>query len=250
MLQVLKHNLDRRADRVRVFELGRVFSRDAAVQTSDTQVAGIQQPLRIAGLAYGGAVQRQWSAKDAAADFFDIKGDVESLLAPQLAEFVASEHPAMHPGRCAAVLIGGLPVGVVGELHPKWRQGYELSQAPILFELDLEAVMQRQLPAAKAIGKFQDVERDIAVIVRESVGHAALMQSIRSADTQGLLTDTLLFDVYRPKEGSAGMVQGEKSLAVRLTLASTQATLTEDQIEAAVKAVLEQLSTDHGARLR
>ena len=250
LLQVLKHNLDRRADRVRVFELGRVFARDPAVQTSDSQVAGIQQPLRVAGLAYGSAVQRQWSTKDTAADFFDIKGDVENLLAPQKAEFVASEHPAMHPGRCAAVMLGGKNIGVVGELHPKWRQGYELAQAPILFELDLDAVMQRQLPAATAVGKFQDVERDIAVIVDESVGHAALMQSIHKADTGGLLANALLFDVYRPKEGSAGMAQTEKSLAVRLTLASAQATLTEEQIESAVKAVLAQLTADLGARLR
>jgi phenylalanyl-tRNA synthetase beta chain len=250
LLQILKHNLDRKADRVRIFELGRVFMRDASVQTSDTQVAGIQQPLRVAGLAFGGAVQRQWSAKDAAADFFDVKGDVESLLAPQQATFVAAEHPAMHPGRCAKVLLNGQEVGVIGELHPRWRQGYELPQAPVLFELDLAAIMQRDLPAAKPIAKFQDVERDIAVIVRESVSHAALMAAVHAAPTQGLLQEALLFDVYRPKDSGVGMEQGEKSLAVRLTLASLEATLTEEQIEATVAAVLRQLQQDLGARLR
>jgi phenylalanyl-tRNA synthetase beta chain len=250
LLQILKHNLDRKADRVRIFELGRVFMRDAAVKTSDTQVAGIRQPLRIAGLAFGGAVQRQWSAKDAAADFFDVKGDVESLLAPLRATFVAAEHPAMHPGRCAKVMLNGQEIGVIGELHPRWKQGYELPQAPILFELDLAAVMQRDLPAAKPIAKFQDVERDIAVIVREEVGHATLMAAVHAAPTQGLLQDALLFDVYRPKDPSVGMEQGEKSLAVRLTLASLEATLTEEQIEQAVAAVLKQLQQDLGARLR
>jgi phenylalanyl-tRNA synthetase beta chain len=250
LLQILKHNLDRKADRVRIFELGRVFMRDASVKTSDTQVAGIQQPLRIAGLAFGGAVQRQWSAKDAAADFFDVKGDVESLLAPLQATFVAAERPAMHPGRCAKVLLHGKEIGVIGELHPRWKQGYELPQAPILFELDLASVTQRDLPAAKPIAKFQDVERDIAVIVRESVSHAQLMAAIHAAPTQGLLQDALLFDVYRPKEHSVGMEQGEKSLAVRLTLASLEATLTEEQIEAAVAAVVEQLRIELGARLR
>ena len=250
LLQILKHNLDRKASRVRIFELGRVFMRDASVKTSDTQVAGISQPLRIAGLAFGGAVQRQWSAKDAAADFFDVKGDVENLLAPLQATFTAAQHPAMHPGRCAKVFVGGKDIGVIGELHPRWKQGYELPQAPVLFELDLAAVMQRDLPAAKAIGKFQDVERDIAVIVRESVGHAALMAAIHAAPTQGLLQDALLFDVYRPKDSSPGMEQGEKSLAVRLTLGSSDATLTEEQIEAAVAAVLQQLGKDVGGRLR
>jgi phenylalanyl-tRNA synthetase beta chain len=250
LLQILKHNLDRKADRVRIFELGRVFMRDASVKTSDTQVAGILQPLRIAGLAFGGAVQRQWSAKDAAADFFDVKGDVESLLAPLQATFVAAEHPAMHPGRCAKVMLNGQEIGVIGELHPRWKQGYELPQAPILFELDLAFVMQRDLPAAKPIAKFQDVERDIAVIVREGVGHAALMAAIHAAPTQGLLQDALLFDVYRPKDNSVGMEQGEKSLAVRLTLGSAAATLTEEQIEAAVAAVVQQLQTDVQARLR
>jgi phenylalanyl-tRNA synthetase beta chain len=250
LLQILKHNLDRKADRVRIFELGRVFMRDASVKTSDTQVAGIQQPLRIAGLAFGGAVQRQWSAKDAAADFFDVKGDVESLLAPQQASFVAAEHPAMHPGRCAKVMLNGQEIGVIGELHPRWKQGYELPQAPILFELDLAFVMQRNLPAAKPIPKFQDVERDIAVIVREGVGHAALMAAVHAAPTQGLLQDALLFDVYRPKDAGVGMEPGEKSLAVRLTLASLEATLTEEQIEQAVAAVLKQLQQDLGARLR
>jgi phenylalanyl-tRNA synthetase beta chain len=250
LLQILKHNLDRKANRVRIFELGRVFMRDASVKTSDTQVAGIQQPLRIAGLAFGGAVQRQWSAKDAAADFFDVKGDVESLLAPLQATFVAAEHPAMHPGRCAKVLLGGQEIGVIGELHPLWRQGYELPQAPILFELDLAFVMQRDLPAAKPIAKFQDVERDVAVIVREGVGHAALMAAVHAAPTQGMLQDAMLFDVYRPKDNSVGMEPGEKSLAVRLTLASLEATLTEEQIEQAVAAVLKQLQQDLGARLR
>jgi phenylalanyl-tRNA synthetase beta chain len=250
LLQILKHNLDRKADRVRIFELGRVFLRDAAVKTSDTQVAGIQQPLRIAGLAFGGAVQRQWSAKDAAADFFDVKGDVESLLAPLQATFVAAEHPAMHPGRCAKVFAGDKEIGVIGELHPCWKQGYELPQAPILFELDLAAVMERDLPAAKPIAKFQDVERDIAVIVREGAGHAALMAAIHAAPTQGLLQDALLFDVYRPKEAGVGMEPGEKSLAVRLTLGSPAATLTEEQIESAVAAVVQQLQTDLHARLR
>jgi phenylalanyl-tRNA synthetase beta chain len=254
LLDVLKHNLDRKAARVRVFELGRVFARDASVKTAieegAQQVQGIAQPLRVAGLAFGGAVQRQWAAKDTAADFFDVKGDVEVLLAPARPEFKAFEHPAMHPGRCAQVILNGQAIGVIGELHPRWKQGYDLPQAPVMFELDLQAVMDRELPAATAISKFQAVERDIAVVVKEGVGHTALMQAIHAADTKGLLRDALLFDVFRAKEASSSMALDEKSLAIRLTLQGLDATLTDEQIEAAVAAVLASLQAALGARLR
>jgi phenylalanyl-tRNA synthetase beta chain len=254
LLDVLKHNLDRKAARVRLFELGRVFARDASVKTmieeGAQQVQGIAQPLRIAGLAFGGAVQRQWSSKDTATDFFDVKGDVEALLAPAKPEFKAFEHPAMHPGRCAQVILNGQAIGVIGELHPRWKQGYDLPQAPVMFELDLETVMARALPAATAISKFQAVERDIAVVVKESVGHTALMQAIHAADTKGLLQDALLFDVFRAKEASSSMALDEKSLAIRLTLQGDDATLTDEQIEAAVAAVLQALQAKLGARLR
>jgi phenylalanyl-tRNA synthetase beta chain len=258
LLDVLKHNLDRKAARVRLFELGRVFARDASVKTmieeGAQQVQGIAQPLRIAGLTFGGAVQRQWSSKDTAADFFDVKGDVEALLGPTNSwakpEFKAFEHPAMHPGRCAQVILNGQAIGVIGELHPRWKQGYDLPQAPVMFELDLEAVMARELPAATAISKFQAVERDIAVVVKEGVGHTALMQAIHAAETKGLLQDALLFDVFRAKEASANMALDEKSLAIRLTLQGVDATLTDEQIEAAVAAVLASLQTALGAHLR
>jgi phenylalanyl-tRNA synthetase beta chain len=254
LIDVLKHNLDRKASRVRVFELGRVFMRDPRVKTTieegAQQVQGIAQPLRVAGLAFGGAVQRQWSAKDTAADFFDVKGDVQALLAPAQPEFKAFVHPAMHPGRCAQVWLNGQAIGVIGELHPRWKQCYDLVQAPVMFELDLEAVMARVLPVAKPISKFQAVERDIAVVVNESVGHAALMQVIDATHTQGLLQDALLFDVFRAKEATASMAHDEKSLAIRLTFQGHEATLTDEQIDAAVAAVLHQLKEQLGARLR
>ena len=119
-----------------------------------------------------------------------------------------------------------------------------------MFELDLEAVMLRALPTATPISKFQAVERDIAVVVQESVGHAALMQTIYAADTKGLLQDALLFDVFRAKEATASMALDEKSLAIRLKLQSEDTTLTDEQIEAAVTAVLQALQHKLGARLR
>jgi phenylalanyl-tRNA synthetase beta chain len=250
LLQVLKFNLDRKAPRVNVFELGRVFLRDPNSQNTDTTVAGFNQPMRVSGLAYGPRAALHWGQSDKGVDFFDIKGDVEALLAPMQAVFAPATHPAMHPGRCASVSVAGKPIGFVGELHPQWRQGYDLIQAPLLFELELDAVLQRRVPVFKTVSKLQPVERDVAVIVRESVTHAALMAAILGANTQGLLKGATLFDVYRPQQANASMQLGEKSLAVRLVLSSDTATLTDESIEAATLAVLENLQSLLHARLR
>jgi phenylalanyl-tRNA synthetase beta chain len=250
LLQVLKFNLDRKAERVRVFEVGRVFARDASVQTTDTTVRGVRQPMKVAGLAYGDPDGLQWGRKAGHGDFYDMKGDVQALLAPLQAEFTPAAHPAMHPGRCAAIRIDGREVGVVGELHPRWRQQWELPHTPLLFELDLDAVVARQVPVFEPVPRFQPAERDIAVIVSEQVTHDQLLGAIRSADTGGLLRGAMLFDVYKPQQASAGLALGEKSLAVRLTLARSDATLTDEQIEAAVRAVVERVSTRLGGRLR
>ncbi|NBW25613.1 MAG: phenylalanine--tRNA ligase subunit beta [Betaproteobacteria bacterium] len=151
LIQVAQFNQARKVPRVRVFELGRVFLRDASVVDSDTTVAQFDQPMRVAGLALGSADTLQWGRSDAAVDFFDVKGDVEALFAPQRLEFVpasaSAHHPALHPGRSASVRLSGVDIGVVGELHPQWRQSYGLTAAPIVFELDLAAVLRRPVPA-------------------------------------------------------------------------------------------------------
>jgi phenylalanyl-tRNA synthetase beta chain len=254
LLQVLKFNCDRKADRVRVFELGRVFLRNPSVPESDTTVQGVHQPMRVAGLAYGPCDTLQWGQPARNVDFFDLKGDVQALLAPLHPVFEPATHPAMHPGRCARVLLDGRAIGFVGELHPQWRQGYELAQAPLLFELELAAVLARPVPHFSPVPKQQAVERDIAVVVSEAVTHAELMARVWGADTGGLLRNALLFDVYRPKprsdESVGGLAAGEKSLAVRLTLNGPEASLTDGQIDAAVQAVVQQLTAHLGARLR
>jgi phenylalanyl-tRNA synthetase beta chain len=250
LLNVVKFNVDRKASRVRVFEIGRVFHKDASVQNTDTTVQGFDQPMHVAGIAFGSAAPLQWGTKEQAADFFDVKADVEALLAPAVPQFEAAEHPAMHPGRCAKVLVNGQAVGHVGELHPRWRQSWELTQAPVMFELSLDAVLHRDVPKSTGVAKFPNVERDIAVIVKDSVTHAQLMAAVHAAKTQGLLRNAVLFDVYRPKAESAAMAMDEKSLAVRLTLNSDEATLNEAQIEGVVQAVLAELATQVSARLR
>lgn len=253
LIAVLKFNLDRKAQRVRLFELGRVFRKDAAVKDSDTTVAGFDQPMRAAGLCYGPVDALQWGRADRAVDFFDVKGDVQSLLAPMQTSFRPGEHPAMHPGRCASVWLGERCIGHVGELHPKWRQAYDLALAPVMFELELDAVLQRDVPVFQSVSRHQPVERDLAIVVKESVTHAAVMEAVHAGGGD-LLRHAVLFDVYRPKKlGDAlagGLAADEKSLAVRLTLNRDDATLTDEEIDGAVKGALEALAQRVAARLR
>ncbi len=244
LLQVLKFNQDRKAQRVRVFEIGRVFLRDDSVVSSDTTVKGFDQPMRLAGLAVGSNDAPEWGCKERPVDFYDVKGDLEALLAPVVLTFVPDQHPAMHPGRCARIMLADVTVGFVGELHPKWRQSYDLVQAPVLFEIDLEAVLSRQVPRFKGVPKFQVVERDIAVLVNERVTHDSLMRAIWAAPVGGVLRDALLFDIYRPQQSD------EKSMAVRLMLNSDELALTEEQIDAAVASVVATLAAQLDARQR
>ncbi|ODV13058.1 MAG: phenylalanine--tRNA ligase subunit beta [Rubrivivax sp. SCN 70-15] len=249
LVAALRHNLARRASRVRVFELGRVFRRDASVVDGPLAVAGVAQPQRVAGLAFGPCLPLQWASREQPVDFFDVKGDVEALFAPRRPVFEAGTHPAMHPGRCARVLLDGREVGHVGELHPRWRQAYELPQAPLLFELDQEALLERPLPVFEPLPRQQAVQRDLALVVRDDVRHDALIACLRD-DPAGLVRSATLFDVFKPSGAASGLQAGERSLAVRLELLDQDSTLTDERIEAALAAAVARTTARLGARLR
>ena len=242
LVAVLKNNLARRASRVRVFEIGRVYWRDQAAPAGERTVAGLQQPLRLSGLVYGAGQPMQWSEKERTADFFDAKGDVQSLLVPHMPSFTPAQHPAMHPGRCAAVHVAGRAIGFVGELHPRWRQAYELPHAPVLFELDLDAVLAQPAPQYAGLPRQQPAHRDLALVVGDAVTHDALLGAL-GKDPARLVRTATLFDVYR-------LSAGERSLAIRLELLDDEATLTDDRIEAAVTAAVARAQAACGARLR
>ena len=249
LVGALRLNLTRKAPRVRVFEIGRVFMRDALVSDGELTVAGVHQPTRVAALAYGGAEVAQWGGRERGADFFDAKGDIEALLAPHTARFVVATHPAMHPGRCAAVMLGRRLIGHVGELHPKWRQAYELPHAPVMLELDLQAVLDRPLPVFQPVSRQQPVWRDVSLVLRDEISHDALIGALGD-DPAGLIRSATLFDVFKPTETVAGMAAGERSMAVRLELLDFDSTLTEDRIEVAVAAAVARAGQAVGARLR
>jgi len=249
LVNVLRYNLARKATRVRVFEVGRVFRRDARVADGALTVGGIHQPMCLAGLAYGSADALQWGTKERAVDFFDVKGDVEALLAPRIVRFVSGSHAALHPGRCALIEVDGTPVGVIGELHPRWRQDYELPAAPVVFELDLQAVLARAVSEFVPLARQQSVWRDLSLVGKESVTHEALMQAIR-ATSISLVRSAQLYDIYKPQTPSGDIGPGERSMTVRLELLDDENTLTDERIDAVVGQVLAGLSARLGVRLR
>ncbi len=250
LVNVLRYNLARKCERLRIFELGRAYLRDASVDDDDAHVAGLEQPLRLAGLAYGAADELQWGSKERAADFFDIKGDIEALFAPRELRFVPAVHPALHPGRSAAVEFEGRVVGHVGELHPRWRQAYELPVAPLLFELDAAALFARELPSVVAVARQQPVWRDLSVIAAETVTHDQLVHAVVSAGAP-LVRSVRLWDIYKPRQADSSEIPANKrSLTLRMELLDDAMTLTEERIEVAVADVLAALQQRLGARLR
>jgi phenylalanyl-tRNA synthetase beta chain len=249
LVNVLRYNLARRATRVRVFEIGRVFRRSPQSPEGEVAVAGVEQPLRLGGLAYGDAAELQWGETERRVDLFDVKGDIEALFAPLVPRFVAAPHPALHPGRSARIELNGKTVGFVGELHPKWRQGYELPSAPIVFEIDADALTQRPVPQAQPVPRQQSAWRDIAIIVGEHVTHEALIGAI-VGEGSGLVKSARLFDVYKPATPTADIGARERSLAVRIELRDDEATLTDERIDAVMAGLIESLRRDLGGRLR
>src|SRR5205823_6250759 len=149
LIEVVRKNHSRKVPRIRVFEVGRVYLRDAAAQDGPLSVAGVRQPVRIGAAAYGPVLDEQWDTAARGVDFFDVKADLENLIAPLPVRFEPAAHPALHPGRSARVLVDGKPAGWIGELHPKWQQKYELPQPPVLFEVEAEPLEAVPLPARR-----------------------------------------------------------------------------------------------------
>ena len=246
----LKTNLARSQNRVRVFELAKVFLRDASVTASDATVPNINQPLKLAGLAYGSTQPEQWSETLRAVDFYDVKGDIERLFAPLRLTFVPFAHIAAHPGRCAQIVLDGQNIGWLGQLHPRLQQSHDLPNAPMLFELDAAAVFARSVPVATAVSKQPMVTRDLALIVPRDVSAQAMNDAFAALrqhnPNAAIIRDVQLFDLYQGEH----MADTEKSMAYRFYMQDMEATLTDAQIDELMQTVLTSVSTATGARLR
>ena len=236
LLEVLGTNLARKRDRVRVFEMGRCFERAGQ---------GYHQPLRLGGLAYGDALPEQWGTAKRPVDLFDVKGDLAALVAPRILTTDRGSHPALHPGRAARVLIDGVVVGWLGELHPRLVRHFELPRVPIAFELELPPLLARPMPAAVPVPKLPVARRDLAVVVDDGVPAQDVLAALDAARPP--FVDAIrLFDVYR----GPGIPAGKKSLAILVLMQDTARTLTDAEIDATVAEMLRLLTDRFSATLR
>lgn len=237
----LATNRKRQTNRVRVFEIGRCFTRSPSGQPVD----GFHQPIRLAALAGGLARPEQWGEAGRSVDFFDLKADLEALLFPRVAEFERAVHPALHPGRSAQIVLDGKCIGFIGELHPVWVQRYELGAAPVVFEIELEALLETVTPAYREVSRFPAVTRDLALVVDQDAAAAQLLKGLQSV-APAIVQRIELFDQYQGK----GIEQNRKSLAFRVVMQETQRTLEDAEVDAVMTALTRHAEENLGAKLR
>ncbi|MGH8146903.1 MAG: phenylalanine--tRNA ligase subunit beta, partial [Rhodanobacteraceae bacterium] len=263
LVGALQRNRNRQQARVRLFEGGVVFSkRDSGPGTRDSGTAKAKAEAKnassdhvpvetamLAAVACGSAQAEQWGEPRRALDFFDVKGDLQSLIAlsgsPQGWSFEARELPAwLHPGRGARVVRDGVAVGVIGMLHPALQKQLDLPETCV-FEIAQPALRARAIPVAAELPRFPSLRRDIAIEVDEAVAWAGVAGAIR-ANLQTIVTEVVLFDCFH----GPGLSEGRKSLAIGLILQDGSRTLTDQDADSCVADVVALLERDFGATLR
>ncbi len=235
LVNAVAFNASRKQGRVRMFEVGRCFLNQPAYP----------QPWRIGAIAFGDAAPAQWGQQARAVDFYDIKADLEALLAPLVASYRPAAHAAFHPGKSAAVVVDGETVGWVGELHPSWQRKYDLPSAPVLFELELRVAEQGELPVYQEVSKFPAIRRDLAAEFDENVRYEDISNALKRGGA-GILREVVVFDLYRGQ----GVQKGKKSLAFSVLLQDTHKTLTDAEAEKAVAELRRILQEQFKAKLR
>ncbi|MEQ6917556.1 phenylalanine--tRNA ligase subunit beta [Halomonas aquatica] len=239
LVRALTHNLNRQQSRVRLFETGLVFR---------GELDHLQQIPMLGALVCGPREPEGWAGDKAPVDFFDLKGDLESLLAlgePEAWRFEPGEHPALHPGQCARILHRGEEAGWIGTLHPGVRAKLGLKVDALLFEVRLDALTQGEVPAFTPLSRHPEVRRDLAFLVDEALPVQSLLDTIRSQAGEWLV-ESHLFDVYQGK----GVSEGHKSVALGLTWQHPSRTLNDEEINQLVDAIVAESRQHLGAELR
>lgn len=238
LLETLVYNQKRQQGRVRLFETGLRFER----RDKATEQEGM-----LSAVVCGPVASENWANGSREADFYDAKGDLESLatMLGHSFSFARENHPALHPGQSARVYIGERPVGWIGTLHPGIQKSLDLNGTVCLYELSLEAVLNGHVPHFKAFSKFPEVRRDLAMLVDEETEWAAVEAVAREAAGE-LLTGLRVFDVYQGEH----VTEGRRSLALSLFLQHPERTLGDAEVQELLDGVTDALSTRLGAQLR
>ncbi|EKE86894.1 phenylalanine--tRNA ligase subunit beta [Idiomarina xiamenensis] len=243
LIGAASYNQKRQQQQIALFESGLRFIAD------DNADCGVQQQPMLAGLRAGKMFGEHWSDGDRAVDFYDVKGDVEALIA-QTADaaqfrFVADQHPALHPGQCAAIYKAGRLVGYVGAIHPQFEKPLGLNGRTFVFEIEQAALLHRPLPEAQTISKQPSMRRDIALVVSTSVAAGEVLAAIENIGVNQLV-GLNLFDVYRGQ----GVADGQQSLALSLTFQHPERSLDEHEVNEAMNTVVKKLESEFQATLR
>ena len=239
LVRALQHNLNRQQSRVRLFETGLTFR---------GELDHLHQTPMLGALVCGPREPEGWNSGREPVDFFDLKGDLESLLSlgePHAWRFEPGEHPALHPGQCARILHRGEEAGWIGTLHPAVRASLGLKVDALLFEVRLDALTQGRVPAFTPLSRHPEVRRDLAFVVDEGLPVQSLLDTIR-AQAGEWLVESHLFDVYQGK----GVPAGRKSVALGLTWQHPSRTLNDDEINQLVDAIVAESRQHLGAELR
>ncbi|MEX0623871.1 phenylalanine--tRNA ligase subunit beta [Saccharospirillum sp.] len=239
LVKALTHNLKRQQDRVRLFETGLRFRVTAK---------GTEQIAMVSGIATGSRLPEAWYENGELLDFFDVKGDVEQVLALVKGvefDFLPGRHSALHPGQSARIERNGKLVGYIGALHPSLARQFDIKQPTFLFELRLDRIAKTQLPAFTALSRYPGSTRDLAVVVDEETPVADLMNSVREIAGEDLESLTL-FDIYRGK----GIDSQRKSVALGLTWQNPSRTLTDEEVNSLMDSIINTLQTRFDAALR
>ncbi|SDN13257.1 phenylalanine--tRNA ligase subunit beta [Vreelandella arcis] len=240
LVRAMEHNLNRQQTRVRLFETGLVFN---------GELDSLSQVPMMGALVCGSRESEGWSGAKARVDFYDLKGDLESLLAlggnREAWRFEPGEHPALHPGQSAQVLFEGKPAGWIGTLHPQVRATLGLKVDAVVFEVRLDRLSQGQVPAFEPLSRFPEVRRDLAFTLADDRPVQALLDAARGAAGE-YLKDITLFDVYAGK----GVAEGYKSVALGLTWQHPSRTLNDEEINELVESIVAQVQVELGAELR
>lgn len=235
-----QYNQNRQQSRVRLFETGQRF-----IPGAD----GLLQEVMLSGIVTGSRQPEGWANGAEKVDFFDVKADVEAILAQSAAgvafRFAPVDHPALHPGQSACILNGEEQVGLIGALHPQLVADLDLNGPVFVFELALAKICQGQLPRFVELSRYPEVRRDIALVVDRDVLAEDLLSCIR-AEAGAHLKNLRLFDVYEGK----GIDPHRKSMAIGLTLQDSSRTLTDDEVNAVMDRVLQSLEQGFNATLR